>query len=83
MGKQPLIKLATQEIPNDLLGATVGEMSETNQCWKWDLFDPYLPPSILKEIQSHELREDFTIGESCIGKIGTKANFQSNLPLAL
>lgn len=38
-------------------------MSETNQGWKWDLFDPYLPPSILKEIQSHELREDFTIGD--------------------
>lgn len=50
-------------------------MSETNQGWKWDLFDPYLPPSILKEIQSHELREDFTISDILDWKYRDKGKF--------
>ncbi|KAL2941204.1 hypothetical protein RDABS01_029554, partial [Bienertia sinuspersici] len=52
---KPLIDLAVKEVPQHCLGAIVEEMWCNTNGWKWDEFVKYLPLSVLKLIQSHEL----------------------------
>lgn len=71
----PLSELITQPIPTELEGATVGEMWEAGQGWRWEIFSPYLPHDTLKLIQSHELKEDHNIGDLVYWQDGTKGKF--------
>lgn len=40
---EPLSKLVTEPIPIEMVGATMNEMWEEYQGWKWEVFGPYLP----------------------------------------
>lgn len=60
---QPLVDLATKDVPMELLGATVCEMWDQTLGWKWDNFSEYLPISILKLIESHEVVNDDSLDD--------------------
>lgn len=72
---KPLSSLASQEIPAELLGATVGEMWEMGQGWKWDVFAPYLESNVLKQIQSYELKEDTEVQDLIYWQGNSKGKF--------
>lgn len=55
--------LATQPIPTDLLGATVNEMWDSVQGWRWEKFVDYLPQDVIKIIQSFELSDSEEHGD--------------------
>lgn len=59
----PLRNLAIQAIPMDIDGATVEEMWNVGQGWKWDTFANLLPNNALKQIASHKLVEDQEAGD--------------------
>lgn len=71
----PLIDLATQEVPIEILGATVEDMWEDNVGWKWETFAPYLNQDILKLIEAHELKNDPNLGDLLYWKDGNKGKF--------
>lgn len=55
---KPLSTVATQPIPVDISGATVADMWDDIQGWKWDTFAPYLDQEHLKLIEAFELQPD-------------------------
>lgn len=55
VSKTTLSSLAIKLIPDALIGATVGEMWDNLQGWKWEDFAEFLPTDVLKQIQSYEL----------------------------
>lgn len=84
--KSTLSSLATQPIPEALLGASVNEMWDINQGWCWDLFADYLPHEVLKVIQSFELRESDEQGDLIYwrqGKQGKQGKFSIRSSLNL
>lgn len=54
----PLRSLVTHPTPEAIEGATVGEMWEMDNDWKWDEFANLLPNHILKKIAAHQVVND-------------------------
>ncbi|KAL2897415.1 hypothetical protein RDABS01_039198 [Bienertia sinuspersici] len=52
---QPLIEVATKDVPETILGVIVEEMWDCTQGWKRDTFAEFLPISILQKIQACEV----------------------------
>lgn len=71
----PVIELAILPVPVEIAGATVEEMWEVDQGWKWDVFAPYLTQETLKLIQSHELKNDPDIADLMYWKAESKGKF--------
>lgn len=80
---KPLSKLATQNIPGDTLGATVEEMWEKHHGWKWNIFAPYLPSDVLKQIQSFQLKDDPDIGDLVYWQGNSKGKFTIKSALSI
>lgn len=80
---EPLSRLVTTPIPVELEGATVEEMWEHSQGWKWEVFGPYLPQETLKLIQAHELHNDPNIGDLIYWKKGAKGKFTIRSALSI
>ncbi|KAL2944461.1 hypothetical protein RDABS01_032808 [Bienertia sinuspersici] len=72
---QALIDVSVKDFPQELLGATVSEMWDPNTGWKWDVFAEYLPLSILKLIQAHEVVNDDTLSDQFFWKGESKGEF--------
>lgn len=60
---KPLIYLASQTIPDELIGATFHDMWEHGTGWKGDSFVAYLLQDVLKLIEAHELKNDPNLGD--------------------
>lgn len=80
-----LIDPATHPIPSDILGATVQEMWEEGQGWRWDIFSPYLHQNTLKLIQAHKVKENSEVQWEiyCIGMTLLRVFSLSNPQLRL
>lgn len=61
--------------PTDIAGATVAEMWDEFQGWKWDMFASFLPQDTLKLIQNHELKQDATRSDLVYWRDGKKGKF--------
>lgn len=70
-----LRELATQPLPSEVEGATVDEMWNHGDGWRWDVFSPYLHQDTLKIIQAHELKEDPNLEIYSTGTILPKVIF--------
>lgn len=58
MSNTPLIDCVTQTPPTEIAGATVSEMWESGEGWKWEVFSSYLSEDSLKLIQAHVVMDD-------------------------
>ena len=67
--------LSMGPIPPEIEGATVGEMWEDNEGWKWDLFAHLLPPLILKNIAALKLTTNPELGDLRYWKGSTHGGF--------
>lgn len=72
---QPLNDLVTHPLPMKLAGATVEEMWEPENGWRWEVFSPFLDADTLKLIQSYELKVDTDMGDLVYWKDGEKGKF--------
>lgn len=75
--------LATQPIPDEILGATVNEMWDPNLGWRWEIFADYLPQNILKIIQSFEVRVSEEQGDLLYWHHGKQGKFTIRSSLCL
>ncbi|XP_074313591.1 uncharacterized protein LOC141648774 [Silene latifolia] len=74
---------AIAPIPTDILGATVSEMWNEANGWKWDLFANYLPQIELQKIASFLLSPDPELEDTVFWKGTTSGNFSIKSALAI
>lgn len=80
---KPLSNLATQEIPQDIAGATVAEMWTSNEGWKWDQIADLLPAEVIQQIDSFEVKEDPDMADLVFWQHGNKGQFTIKSALSI
>lgn len=80
---QPLNEVSTQLIPSSIAGATVVEMWDEIDGWKWDCFAPYLAQENLKIIQSFELKDYPELGDLVYWQGGSKGKLSIKSALSI
>ncbi|KAL2942612.1 hypothetical protein RDABS01_030962 [Bienertia sinuspersici] len=80
---ETLSSVALGPIPMQSLGATVEEMWEPNQGWRWDLFAHLLPPWALEQIDSYGLKQDDGFGDLLYWGGSSNGNFSIQSALRL
>lgn len=58
-----LREVATQVVPDKINGVIVDDLWDMEIAWKCKDFASYLPPHILKEIDSYVLKEDLMVDD--------------------
>lgn len=80
---KPLRSECIQPIPSSIDGATVEEMWEIGNGWKWQEFSDYLQNEVLKQVASHELVEDPNVGDLIYWRGNNKGGFSIKHALTL
>lgn len=58
-----LREVAIQSIPDHLQAATIADLWDNEDGWKWNEFANILPPNIMKQIDARELQADSTVAD--------------------